>query len=98
MLKRAELLIKNANLKLENEAIKEENEKNRDEKTNLELKMFHMKIYAEDMFRQLNLLQEIDNRGNSEETKQKNKNLIINNLKNQSTNIIKELDTSGKSI
>lgn len=98
MLKRAELIIKNANLKIENNAIKEENQRNRDEITDLELRIFHMKTFAEDFIRQLNMLQEIDNRGNSEETKRKNKNLIINNLKKQSTNIIKELDTSGKSI
>lgn len=98
MLKRAELIIRNANLKLENDAIKEENQRNRDETTDLELKIFHAKVFAEDFIRQLNLLQEIDNRGNSEETKRKNKNLIINNLKKQSTNIIKELDASGKYI
>lgn len=98
MLKRAELIIRNANLKLENEAIEKENARNRDEITDLELKIFHAKVFAEDFIRQLNMLQEIDNRGNSEETKRKNKNLIINNLKKQSTNIIKELDTSGKSI
>lgn len=98
MFKRAELIIKNANLKIENEAIKEENQRNRDEMSNLELRIFHMKTFAEDFIRQLNMLQEIDNRGNSEETKRKNKNLIINNLKKQSTNIIKELDVSGKSI
>jgi len=98
MLKRAELIIRNANLKLENEAIEKENARNRDEITDLELKIFHAKVFAEDFIRQLNLLQEIDNRGNSEETKRKNKNLIINNLKKQSTNIIKELDASGKSI
>lgn len=98
MFKRAELIIKNANLKLENEAVKEENQRNRDEITDLELKIFHMKTFAEDFIRQLNMLQEIDNRENSEETKRKNKNLIINNLKKQSANIIKELDASGKSI
>ncbi len=98
MFKRAELIIRNANLKLENEAIEKENARNRDEITDLELKIFHMKTFAEDFIRQLNLLQEIDNRGNLEETKRKNKNLIINNLKKQSTNIIKELDASGKSI
>lgn len=98
MFKRAELIIRNANLKLENEAIEKENARNRDEITDLELKIFHAKVFAEDFIRQLNMLQEIDNRGNSEETKRKNKNLIINNLKKQSTNIIKELDASGKSI
>ena len=98
MFKRIELIIKNANLKLENEAVKEENQKNRDEISNLELRIFHMKTYAEDLLRQMDLLQEIDNRGNSEETKRKNKNLIINNLKKQSINIIKELDASGKFI
>lgn len=98
MLKRAELIIRNANLKLENEAIEKENARNRDEITDLELKIFHAKVFAEDFIRQLNMLQEIDNRGNPEETKRKNKNLIINNLKKQSTNIIKELDASGKSI
>lgn len=98
MFKRTELIIRNANLKLENEAIEKENARNRDEITDLELKIFHAKVFAEDFIRQLNMLQEIDNRGNSEETKRKNKNLIINNLKKQSTNIIKELDASGKSI
>ncbi len=98
MFKRAELIIRNANLKLENEAIEKENARNRDEITDLELKIFHAKVFAEDFIKQLNMLQEIDNRGNPEETKQKNKNLIINNLKKQSTNIIKELDASGKSI
>lgn len=98
MFKRAELVIRNANLKLENEEVKEENQKNRDEMSNLELKIFHAKVYAEDFLRQMNLLQEIDNRGNSEESKRKNKNLIINNLKKQSINIIKELDASGKFI
>lgn len=98
MSKRAELIIRNANLKLENEAIEKENARNRDEITDLELKIFHAKVFAEDFIRQLNMLQEIDNRGNSEETKRKNKNLIINNLKKQSTDIIKELDASGKSI
>ncbi|MCI8412180.1 MAG: hypothetical protein HFJ40_07155 [Clostridia bacterium] len=98
MFKRAELIIRNANLKLENEAIEKENARNRDEITDLELKIFHAKVFAEDFIRQLNMLQEIDNRGNPEETKRKNKNLIINNLKKQSTNIIKELDASGKSI
>lgn len=98
MFKRAELIIRNANLKLENEAIEKENARNRDEITDLELKIFHAKVFAEDFIKQLNMLQEIDNRGNPEETKRKNKNLIINNLKKQSTNIIKELDASGKSI
>ncbi len=98
MFKRAELIIRNANLKLENEAIEKENARNRDEITDLELKIFHAKVFAEDFIRQLNMLQEIDNRGNPEETKRKNKNLIINNLKKQSTNLIKELDASGKSI
>lgn len=98
MFKRTKLIIKNANLKIENNEIKEENEKNRDEITTLELKIYHIKTYAKDILRQLELLQEIDNRGNSEETKKKNKNIIISDLKKQSINIIKELDASGKCI
>ena len=96
MFKRVELIIRNANLKLENEAVKEENQKNRDDMETLKLKMFHAKVFAGDIIRQLNMLQELDNRGNAEETKRKNKNLIINNLKKQSTDIIKELDVFGK--
>ena len=57
---------------------------------------------AELIIRNANLKLENDaiekENANSEETKRKNKNLIINNLKKQSTNIIKELDASGKSI
>ena len=45
MFKRAELIIRNANLKLENEAIEKENARNRDEITDLELKIFHMKTF-----------------------------------------------------
>lgn len=62
-----------------------------DEIYSLELKKIKAKMYAQDVERQINELQEIDNKGYSEETKKKNKNLILNNIKTQSTKIIKEL-------
>lgn len=62
-----------------------------DEKDSLQLKNVKAKKYAQEVERQINELLEIDSKGYSEETKKKNKNLILNNIKTQSTKIIKEL-------
>lgn len=68
-----------------------------DEKDLLQLKNVKAKIYAQEVERQINELQEIDSKGYSEETKKKNKNLILNNIKTQSTKIIKELISDHQS-
>ena len=76
----------------ENKALYEENKELRIENEDLKLQNYHSKILAEDTLNLLNLLQEIDNKGNSEGTKKKDRNIIINNLRKRNINIIKELD------
>ena len=78
----------------ENKALYEENKDLRNENQELRLQNYHSKALAEDTLSLLNLLQEIDNKGNSEETKKKNRNIIINNLRKQNIDIIKELAVS----
>ena len=69
----------------EKKALRDENEK-------LKLQNYHSKILAEDTLELLNLLQDIDRKGNSEESKIEDRNVIINNLRQRNINIIKELD------
>ena len=83
-----------ADLDKENKALYEENKELRIEKEDLKLQNYHSKILAEDTLNLLNLLQEIDNKGNSEETKRKDRNMIINNLRKRNIDIIKELAVS----
>lgn len=86
------LIIENNNLKKENEAIKEENEKNRNDIAELDFKAYKAKRLAEHTLTQLVKLEEINRSGNSEETKTQNRNIIINDLRKQNINIIKELE------
>lgn len=91
MFKRLKLIYENSKLKEENKKIKEENELNREDIENFALQRYKAKILAEDTIKQLNLLQEIEHKGYSEEDKKKNRNIIINNLRKQNIDIIKEL-------
>ena len=75
----------------ENKALYEENKELRIENEDLKLQNYHSKILAEDTLNLLNLLQEIDNKGNSEDTKKKDRNIIISNLRKRNIDIIKEL-------
>ncbi len=85
---------KNSNLDQENKVLYEENKALRDENEELKLQNYHSKILAEDTLELLNLLQEIDRKGNSEESKIKERNVILNNLRKRNINIIKELDVA----
>ena len=75
----------------ENKTLYEKNKELRNDNEELKLQNLHSKVLAEDTLSLLNLLQEIDNRGNSEDTKKKDRNVIINNLRQRNINIIKEL-------
>lgn len=86
------LIIKNNNLIKENNTIKEENSKNRDDITELELKLYKAKKLAEHTLTQLVKLEEINRSGYSEEIKTQNRNIVINDLRKQNINIIKELE------
>lgn len=57
----------------------------------LESQKVHAKLLAQYTIIQLNKLEQIDRSGNSEETKRKNRNVILNNLRKENINIIKEL-------
>lgn len=73
--------------------IYEENKNNREYIEDLELQKIHAKLLAEHTITQLYKLEQIDRSGNSEETKTKNRNVILNNLRKENINIIKELST-----
>ncbi len=79
------------NLDQENKTLYTENRELRNENEDLRLQKYHLKILAEDTLELLDLLQEIDSKGNSEETKRKDRNVIINNLRKRNINMIKEL-------
>ncbi len=51
----------------------------------------HAKLLAEHTISQLNKLEAIDHSGNSEESKKKSRNIVINDLRKQNINIINEL-------
>lgn len=95
MFKRLKLIIENNQLKQKNKILQEENRLNRNDIENLEFKKFKARMLANETLHQLNLLQDIDHRGYSQEEKQKNRNVIINNLRKQNINIIKELAETG---
>lgn len=91
MFKKLELIIQKNNLKKENEKIKQENERNREEIGDLELQKVHSKLVAEYTIGKLFELEQIDRSGISEESKRKHRNVIINELRKENINIIKEL-------
>lgn len=93
MFNRLRLIIKNNELQKENEALYEENKSNREDIEDLEIQKIHAKILAENTLEQLNGLEKIDSSGNSEESKKKNRNVIINNLRKQNIDIINELSS-----
>ena len=78
----------------ENKTLYEENKELRNENEELKLQNLHSKVLAEDTLELLELLQEIERKGNSENTKTKERNVIINNLRQRNINIIKELAVS----
>ena len=78
----------------ENKVLYEENRTLRDENSELRLQKYHSKVLAEDTLKLLNTLQDIDRKGNSEESKRKDRNIILNNLRKRNIDIIKELDVS----
>ncbi len=80
-------------LKKENKKIKEENDLNRDEIQRLGLNKIHARLLAQRTLDYLNDLQEIDRLGISEESKKKHRNIIINQLLNKNSDILKELDS-----
>ncbi len=88
------LIIKNNNLKKELEKIKEENTLNRDDISNLELKIMHAKSTSQHTIAKIRQLEEIDRSGISEEAKKQRRNVIFNELRKENINIIKELDVS----
>jgi len=94
MFKRIELIIKNKELQKENETLYEENKLNREDIENLEMQKLHAKLLAEHTLSKLLELEQIDRSGNAEEAKRKNRNVIINDLRKQNINIIKELSNS----
>ena len=75
----------------ENKILYDENKELRNENEELKMQNYHSKILAEDTLELLNLLQDIDRKGNSEESKEKDRNVILNNLRKRNINIIKEL-------
>ena len=75
----------------ENKILYDENKELRNENEGLKMQNYHSKILAEDTLELLNLLQDIDRKGNSEESKKKDRNVILNNLRKRNINIIKEL-------
>lgn len=92
------LIIENNNLIKENEAIIEENSKNRDDIAELELKLYKAKRLGEHTLTQLIKLEEINRSGYSEEIKTQNRNMVINDLRKQNINIIKELANDYQSV
>lgn len=94
MFNRIELIIKNKELQKENETLYEENKLNREDIDNLEMQKLHAKLLAEHTLSKLLELEQIDRSGNAEEAKRKNRNVIINDLRKQNINIIKELSNS----
>lgn len=97
MFKRLELIIKNRQLQKENEELYKENKLNREDIENLEMQKIHAKLLAEYTLTQINKLEQIDNSGNLEEAKRKNRNVIYNDLRKQNINIKNELsNTFGK--
>lgn len=91
MFNRLKLIMQNHDLKEENRALYEENKLNRSDIDDLELQKIHAKLLAENTIAQLNRLEQIERSGNPEETKKKNRNVILNDLRKQNINMIKEL-------
>lgn len=85
------LIIRNNNLKNELKKAEEENALNREDTSNLELKIVHAKSLAKHTISKLIELEQIDRSGVSEESKRKQRNVIFNNLRKDNINIIKEL-------
>ena len=81
-------------LEQENKELYEENKELRNENEELKLQNLHSKVLAEDTLELLELFQEIERKGTSEKSKTKERNVIINNLRQRNINIIKELDVS----
>lgn len=93
MFNRLKLIIKNNELQKENKALYDENKLNREDIKDLTIQKIHAKILAERTLEQLNELGKIDSSGNSEESKKKSRNIIINNLRKQNIDIINELSS-----
>lgn len=92
MIDTLKLMIKNNNLKQENKALYDENKQNREDIDTLELQKYHSIQLANRTLDYLNDLEEIERSGISEESKRKHRNVIINELRNKSIDIINELD------
>lgn len=97
MFNRLKLILEKNELKAENKALYEENKLNRKDIEDLEMQKIHAKLLAEYTLTQINRLEQIDNSGNSEGSKRKNRNVIYNDLRKQNINIKNELsNTFGK--
>lgn len=94
MFKRLELILKNRQLQKENEELDEENKLNREDISDLEIKITHARLISQYTIAKLRQLEEIDRSGISEEAKKQHRNVIFNELRKENINIIKELDVS----
>lgn len=93
MFKRTKLIIKNRQLQKENEELYKENKRNRNNIEDLELQKMHTKLLAEHTIAKLLELEQLNRSGITEEAKMKHRNVIINDLRKQNINIIKELSS-----
>ena len=91
MFKRTKLIIKNRQLQKENKELYEENKRNRNDIEDLELQRLHTKILAEHTIAKLLELEQLNRSGITEEAKTRHRNVIINDLRKQNINILKEL-------
>ena len=94
MFKRLQLIIKNRQLQKENEELYEENKLNREDISDLEIKITHARLISQYTISKLRQLEEIERSGIDEKSKTQRRNVIFNELRKENINIIKELDVS----
>lgn len=85
------MLKRNRQLQKENEELYKENKRNRNDIEDLELHKIHARLLAEHTIAKLLELEQLNRSGITEEAKMKHRNVIINDLRKQNINILKEL-------
>ena len=89
-----ELSRKNRQLKKENMKLREENKANREDIRDLKSQKLHAKLFAQYTVVELLELEKIDRSGISEKSKAQRRNVIVNELRGKSIDLIKELSSN----
>ena len=88
MFKRLELILKNRQLQKENEELYEENKLNREDISDLEIKITHARLISQYTIAKLRQLEEIERSGIDEKSKTQHRNVIFNELRKDRKSVV----------